>query len=161
MTQNRQETLLNALKLQLQFCEEGGYQTLRGRLPARARENDPIAMPPFEQRQRECREEFSVFQDSPSCLRHGLPDGENPCSGCWLLDFVPVEKRAEAIPCHHIPLNERGITVASLGGPADAPETQDAVRSWLRRMIQQLEGEMAHQHQSAASNDTSRLPLPD
>lgn len=74
MAQNRQEALLNALKLQLQFCEEGGYQTLRGRLPARASENDPMAMPPSEGRKREPRREFSVFQDSPSCLNYGLPE---------------------------------------------------------------------------------------
>ncbi len=53
--------------------------------------------------------------------------------------FVPAEKRGESIPCHHIPLNERGDTVASLGGPGDAPETQEAVLDWLRRAIQQLE----------------------
>ena len=153
MTQNRQEALalLNALKLQLHFCEEGGYQTLRGRLPARASENDPMTMPLFEERKREPRREFSVFQDSPSCLNYGLPEREHPCSGCWLLDFVPAERRAEAVPCHHIPLNERGTTVASLGGPADAPDVQQAVRGWLRRTIQQLEGELAQSQQRAAS----------
>jgi hypothetical protein len=153
MTQNRQEALalLNALKLQLHFCEEGGYQTLRGRLPARASENDPMMMPLFEGRKREPRREFSVFQDSPSCLNYGLPEREHPCSGCWLLDFVPAERQAEAVPCHHIPLDERGTTVASLGGPADAPDVQQAVRGWLRRTIQQLEGELAQSRQRAAS----------
>jgi hypothetical protein len=151
MTQKRQEALLNALKLQLQFCEEGGYQTLRGRLPARASENDPMAMPIREQPKRELRREFSVFQDSPSCLNYGLREREHSCSRCWLLDFVPEERRTEAVPCHHIPLNERGTTVASLGGPADAPDLQQAVRAWLRQMIQQLEGEPAQSRQRAAS----------
>ena len=61
MTQNRQEALLNALKLQLQFCEEGVYQTLRGRLPARASENDPMTMPLFEERKRDSKGGVSGF----------------------------------------------------------------------------------------------------
>jgi hypothetical protein len=151
MTQNRQEALLNALKLQLQFCERGGYRTLRARLPARASENDPMTIPVLEQEKRELHKEFSVFQDSPSCLNYGLSEKEHPCSGCWLIDFVPAERRAEADPCHHIPLNERGTTVARLGGPADTPEVQEAVRRWLRRMIMQLEEELHESHQRAAS----------
>jgi hypothetical protein len=42
MVQNQQPALLNALKLELKFCEQGGYKPLEGRYPARARENDPI-----------------------------------------------------------------------------------------------------------------------
>lgn len=151
MTQDRQETLLNALKLQLQFCENGGYQSSWGRLPARASENDPMAMPLFEDRKRVPHREFSVFQDSPSCLNYRSPGEDHPCSGCWLLAFVPAERRGEAVPCHHIPLNERGTTVASIGGPADAPEVQQAVRDWLRRMIQQLEGAPAPSQQPLVS----------
>jgi len=66
------------------------------------------------------------------------------------MDFVPAEKRGEAVPCHHIPLNERGDSVSSLGGPGDAPDVQGAVVDWLRRTIQQLEGAPAKSKQSAA-----------
>jgi len=97
MAQNQQQALLNTLKLELEFCELGGYKpSVPGRLPARARENDPISMFLFHESTRESRKERSVFQDSPSCLNYGLPVGEHPCSECWLIDFVPAEKRGEA-----------------------------------------------------------------
>jgi hypothetical protein len=139
MAENQQQTLLNALKLELQFCERGGYNTLVGRLPARASENDPMSSFLFDEDQRHLRQERSVFQDSPWCLNHRLPIKEHPCSECWLINFVPAEKRGEAVPCHHIPLNERGDTLATLGGPGDAPDVQQSVRDWLRRKIQELE----------------------
>ncbi len=150
MAQNQQEALLNALKLELKFCELGGYKpSVPGRLPARASENDPISMFLFDKSTRECKER-SVFQDSPLCLNYGLPVRKHPCSECWLIDFVPAEKRGEAVPCHHIPLNGRGDTVATLGGRGDAPDVQEAVLDWLRRTIQQLEGVPAQSQQPAA-----------
>jgi len=77
MTQNQQQALLNALKLELKFCERGRYEpSVPGRLPARASENDPISMC---ERTREWRKEHSVFQDSPSCPNYGLAEREHPC----------------------------------------------------------------------------------
>jgi hypothetical protein len=139
MAQNQQQTLLNALKLELQFCERGGYKTMVGRLPARASENDPFSKFLFPEGKRDVRNERSIFRDSPWCLNHRLPIREHPCSECQLINFVPTEKRGEVVPCHHIPLNERGDTLATLGGPGDAPQVQQAVRDWLRRKIQELE----------------------
>ena len=149
MAQN-QQALVNALKLELEFCEQGGYKTLVGRFPERASENDPIPMFVIDERKRKMRKELSVFRDSPSCLNYGLAVREHPCSECWLIDFVPAEKRGEAVPCHHIPLNERGDTLASLGGRGDAPDVQEAVLDWLRRGIQQIEGAPAQSRQTAA-----------
>ncbi len=150
MAQNQQQALLNALKLELEFCELGGYKTLVGRLPARASENDPISMFLFDESKRESHKERSVFRDSPSCLNYGLPVREHPCSECWLIDFVPAAKRGEAVPCHHIPLNERGDTVANLGGRGDAPDVQEAVLDWLRGTIQQFEGAPGQSQKPAA-----------
>jgi hypothetical protein len=138
--QNRQQALLNALKFELKFCELAGYKQVQGRLPAHANEKDPISMWLFHASAQDSRKELSVFRDSPSCLNDGLPVREHACSECWLIDFVPAEKRGEAVPCHHMPLNERGDSVAILGGPGEAPDVQEAVLDWLRRMIQQLEG---------------------
>jgi hypothetical protein len=151
MAQNQQQALLNALKLELEFCGLGGYKpSVSGRLPARASENDPISMFLFGESTPESRKGLSVFRDSPSCLNYGLPVREHPCSECWLIDFVPAEKRGEAVPCHHIPLNGRGDTVATLGVRDDAPDVMEAVLDWLRRTIQQLEGACAQSQQPAA-----------
>ena len=150
MVQNQQQALLNALKSELEFCEGGGYKPLVGRFPARASENDPLSAFLFGENEREMHKERSVFRDSPSCLNHGLPVREHPCSECWLIDFAPAERRGESVPCHYIPLNEYGDTVASLGGAGDAPDVQEAVIGWLRKKIEELEGTPAQPQQSAA-----------
>ena len=36
---------------------------------------------------------------------------------------------------HHIPLNDLGDTMSSLGGPGDDVEVQRAMRGWLRKPI--------------------------
>jgi hypothetical protein len=56
------------------------------------------------------------------------------------MNFVPPARRSEAVPCQHIPLNERGDTVATLGRWGDLPRVQQALVDWLRKTIQQLEG---------------------
>jgi hypothetical protein len=150
MVQNQQQALLNAIKLELEFCERGGYKPLVGRYPARSRENDPIYRVASGENRPEMRKERSVFQDSPSCLNYGLPVREHPCSKCWLIDFVPAEKRGEAVPCHYIPLNERGDTVATLGGPGDAPDVREAVIGWLQKKIEELEGTPTQPQEPAA-----------
>src|ERR1700690_1762896 len=99
MANNQKEALLKSLKalrLELQFCERGGYKTLAGRVPQRASENDPMSMFAFDESKRKMRKESSVFRDSPSCLNYGLPVREHLCSECWLISFVPPEKRGEA-----------------------------------------------------------------
>jgi hypothetical protein len=150
MTQNQQQKLLDALQLELEFCERGGYSPLRGRFPPRASENEPVAVLRLGESKRVMCKEPSVFRDSPSCLNYGLRVSEHPCSECWLIDFVPPDKRGEAVPCHHIPLNERGDTVATLGGPGDVLNLQDALLGWLRGTIQRVERALAQSHHAAA-----------
>lgn len=131
------KALLNALKLELQFCERGGYRTISEAPHATSHHaGSPLA---HIETQQEFRKERSLFQDSPWCLNYRLPIREHPCAACWLIHFVPPEKQGEHVPCHHIPLNERGDTAASLGGPADTPEMQEAVRDWLRAKIAEIE----------------------
>lgn len=114
---DKRRDMLDALKLELQFLEMGGYE--------------PSV--------REPRKELAVFKDSPSCLNYALPVKEHPCSECWLIDFVPASQRGEAFPCHHIPLNERGDTLACMGSQGDDLRTQEAMRGWLRKKIEEIE----------------------
>jgi hypothetical protein len=113
---DKQQAVLDALELELQFIEGGGY--------------DPSV--------REPRKELTIFRDSPSCLNYALPLREHLCSECWLIDFVPTEKRGEAFPCHHIPLNNRGDTIASLGDGGSRIDAQETVRGWLLTTIQRV-----------------------
>ena len=74
----------------------------------------------------------SLFQDSPSCFCFPFRDHNTTCA---LMQFVPPEHREEAVPCHHIPLNERGETVTQLEDAGNEGETEDLLKAWLRERI--------------------------
>src|SRR5579859_5510670 len=112
-----QQEVLDALKFELTFLERGGY----------------------ERSVREPRKALSIFQDSPSCLNYAAKKKTHACAECFLIDFVPPEKRGEVVPCHHIPLNDRGDTVHSIAGSGDNFEIQRAMRRWLGKTIDSME----------------------
>jgi len=112
-----QQEVLDALKFELTFLERGGYE--------------PSV--------REPRKAFSIFQDSPSCPNYAATTKTHACAECFLIDFVPPEKRGEKVPCHQIPLNDRGDTVSSLEGRGEGVEVQRAMRGWLRKTIDAIE----------------------
>jgi hypothetical protein len=120
MESNPQE-LLQMLKFELHFLENGGY----------------------ERSVREPRKELSVFQDSISCLNYALPVRKHPCSECFLMEFVPKGKEGESVPCHHIPLNGRGETLASMQGFGRDLQVQETMREWLHGKIAELEEKVA------------------
>jgi hypothetical protein len=120
MESNPQE-LLEMLKFELHFLENGGY----------------------ERSVREPRKEVSVFQDSISCLNYALPVKKHPCAECFLMEFVPEGKQDESVPCHHIPLNDRGETLESMQGFGRDLQVQDAMREWLHSKIAELEASAA------------------
>jgi hypothetical protein len=120
MSTNPQE-LLKALRFELHFLEHGGY----------------------ERSVREPRKELSVFQESPSCLNYASPVRQHPCSECFLMDFVPADKQGEMVPCHHIPLNQRGDTLDGMQGRGQDFQVQEAMRDWLHKKINELEKDLA------------------
>lgn len=127
MMSHYQQDVLDALEFELTFLDRGGY----------------------ERSVREPRKDLSIFQDSPSCPNYAAPTWTHSCADCFLIDFVPPEKRAEAVPCHHIPLNDRGDTVDSLGVSGDDFEVQRAMRGWLHKTIDDMEKERAQEAQQA------------
>ena len=78
------------------------------------------------------------FVDSPSCLNFLEADRPHACDGCILMDFVPDEHRERATPCHHIPLDPQGHTIAGLATASDDPKVIDALEHWLRATIDRL-----------------------
>jgi hypothetical protein len=68
----------------------------------------------------------------------GLDFKIEPCSECFLTYFVPPEHRDKENPCHYIPLNRRGDTVASLTETGDNEQLQKALRTWLQKTIFRL-----------------------
>lgn len=120
MAMNQQE-LLDALKFELRFLEHGGY----------------------ERSVREPRKELAVFQDSPSCLNYAAVARTHPCSECFLMNFVPLNRRGASVPCHHIPLNDRGDTIEGLQGYGRDSQVQEALRGWLQTTIAKMETDLA------------------
>jgi hypothetical protein len=111
--------VLEVLKFELNFLEQGGY----GR---------SVHTPQTPTR---------IFQDSISCLNFGDPQRPHPCSECMLIDFVPESQRGESVPCHHIPLTPTGETVSTLDTRDQQRKLEEAVIVWLRAVIARMEKE--------------------
>jgi hypothetical protein len=107
--------LLELLTSELDFIEKGGY----GR----------SVRTPWKSR--------SPFNDSLTCVNYALPEKAHPCSECHLIEFVPADKQDLQVPCHAIPLNDAGDTVDTLEG--NQAVLEDALKSWMRRKIQEIE----------------------
>ncbi len=117
MSSRDDRDILEVLKFELDFIEQGGYGR-SVRTPWRP---------------------TSIFQDSPTCLNFSDPARTYPCDQCFLMNFVPPDRRAEAVPCHHIPLTPAGHTVDSIERWAEQQTLEETVKNWLRVVIKQLE----------------------
>jgi hypothetical protein len=117
--QKDERDLLEVLKFELKFLEDGGY----GRSPRT----------PW-------RPQY-IFEDSLTCMNYDSKENRGPCSDCVLMHLVPSEHHSEKIPCRHIPLNASGDTLDSLYRYNDQSEIEETVGSWLRAAIQRLEEE--------------------
>jgi hypothetical protein len=117
MAKRDDRDILELLKSELSFIEDGGY----GR---------SVRTPWLPK---------SVFQDSLSCLNYGYPYRAHPCTECHLLDFVGPEDRSQSVPCHFIPLDDSGNTIEELEMEGNEGKMQRAVKNWLRGKISQIE----------------------
>ena len=111
--------LLEMLKFELRFLEEGGH----GRSP------------------RTPWKPTRTFQDSPSCLNFDDPARPHPCGECQLMRFVPEENRKEDVPCWFIRLSTQGDTVDYHSRCGSQLELEDALGKWLREAIQKIESD--------------------
>lgn len=107
--------ILDLLKSELDFIEKGGYGR-SVRTPWKA---------------------TSPFRDSLTCVNYALPEKAHPCAECHLIDFVPMDKRGEELPCHAIPLNAAGDTVASF--ELNQAKLEESLKEWMRGKIREIE----------------------
>jgi hypothetical protein len=122
--ENNLQVVLNLLKRELEFLEHGGYK----RSPAR-----PWRAP-------------YLFEESPSCPNHLDRTRQTRCEDCWLMAFVPNDLHQEQIPCRFVPLTADGLTVDTLYRCATSAESEEALRSWLRQRISEIESEIFDAH---------------
>lgn len=113
--------LLEALRAELNFVEKGGY----------GRSVETPWQP------------TSIFRDSLVCLNYAEPEKVHPCEECLLFGFIPREDRQGVIPCHDIPLNDKGETIAMLEQRGDQGYLEETVKAWLRAAILRLEAAQA------------------
>ena len=111
--------ILDILKFELSFLEDGGY----GRSP-----HAPWRAP-------------AIFEDSPICPNFCDPARPHACENCLLEQFVPDRQRKESIPCRFIPLTEDGATVEDLYRTGSQVEMEEALAKWLRSQIARIERE--------------------
>ena len=109
--------LIGKLKLELEVLEKGGYA--------------PSVREPHRMQR--------VFRDSVSCPNLGTEVKVDPCSSCYLMEFVPREHQDKEDACHYIPLNERGDTTISLLQKGGEEALHTTLRSWLEETIARLE----------------------
>jgi hypothetical protein len=128
--------LLDLLKFELKFLEDGGY----GRSP-----QTPWRRP-------------LVFEDSVTCLNFGDPAHTHPCSECLLTEFVPAELKEQVSPCRLIPLTPKGETADYFYRCGTQLELEEALTGWLRDQISQLE---EHRERASITEPTTSLTGPD
>jgi hypothetical protein len=118
--------LLTTLEKELDFIDHAGYRKPIGsRQPLFCMETSVEWRKP------------AFFEDSPSCPKEHYCACD-PKRGCILLGFVPRERRSETVPCHHIPLNEQGDTIASFEKSGQHEQVEPALRNWLVKTIGKL-----------------------
>lgn len=108
--------ILEVLEDELDFVENGGY-TRSVRTPWL---------------------QNSIFQDSVSCLNYGYPYRAHPCNECSLFDFVSPELQRATVPCHFIPLNDKGETIEELETIGSHSRLEETLKSWLRTKISEV-----------------------
>ncbi|MGO8791332.1 MAG: hypothetical protein ACLQVL_28640 [Terriglobia bacterium] len=109
--------IIEQLKLQRDIVKDGGY----GR---------SVRTPWKEER---------IFRDSITCLNIGEQVKKHPCNECLLWEWVPEDHKDEDIPCHFIPLDEQGKSIAELEDAGKHEEAEQALLVWLDSTIQKLE----------------------
>jgi hypothetical protein len=92
----------------------------------------------------------SAFQESLTCINYADPNRSHPCSECHLVDFVRPEDLSEDVPCHFIPLNEAGETIADLEAEGNQAKLEATLKQWMKAKIKQIEDRRA-----AASSETN------
>lgn len=134
--------VLSTLKHEFEFLDKGGYRIPIGsRQPLFCMETSVAWRQPL------------IFEDSPSCPKKKYCDCD-PEGDCALMSLVPIERRHDAVPCRHIPLNEAGETIESLYRTGTNVEIEAALRNWLVKAIKGLEAPIRTAESSTEKSTT-------
>ena len=79
-----------------------------------------------------------LLRDSPACINYGDTGRQNPCRECPLFSLIPPDKKDERVPCHFIPLNESGLTIARVYAEGSQNSLDRLYQNWRRDIIKKL-----------------------
>ena len=91
-----------------------------------------------------------LFRDSVTCLNFDEVAKRHPCNECLLWEWVPENHRDEDLPCHFIPLNDRGDSISSLEDAEDREEAEKALLGWLDSVLERLEAKLSQERAGQA-----------
>jgi hypothetical protein len=63
------------------------------------------------------------------------------------MQFVAPELREEQVPCRFVDLTGNGVTVDSLYRCGTPAESEEALRTWLKRRIHEVESQLSEVNQ--------------
>jgi hypothetical protein len=79
-----------------------------------------------------------LLRDSPACINYRDTGWQHSCRECPLFSLAAADQRERLVPCHHIPLNLQGETVADLYVVGSQELLDQRYRNWLQEKIQDL-----------------------
>lgn len=109
--------LLQALKTEMAFLDAGGYGK------------------PFHSGWRPTL----LLRDSPVCLNFNATGRQASCKPCPFFSLVPAGDRDSILPCHHIPLDAEGNTIAGMYRKGTQKELDERYHNWLTALPRKYE----------------------
>jgi hypothetical protein len=109
--------LLQALKRELGFFDAGGYG-------------------------RSFRSQWRptlLLRDSPVCINYSHTGRRYTCSQCPLFSLVPANESKTMMPCHRIPVDPSGTTIAELYQRGTQQMLDQRYRDWLCKLIREFD----------------------
>jgi hypothetical protein len=79
-----------------------------------------------------------LLRDSPACINYNETGRQNPCRECPLFPLVASDKKDRLVPCHYIPLNEGGVTIADVYKQGSQTSLDRLYRNWLQDITRKL-----------------------
>jgi hypothetical protein len=80
-----------------------------------------------------------LLRDSPVCVNYSSTGRQHACSECPFFVLVPSDKQHAALPCHQIPLDASGGTVAALYQKGTQQSLDQRYRDWLCHLVREFE----------------------
>lgn len=119
LNEQQRRELLQMLRFELNYLEQGGFECDRASMGLE-----------------------SPFLGTALCVNFGDPLRRHACRECSLHRFVPEARQHEEFPCHFIPLNPSGDTIASLIAKKQPERLEVVLKRWLRATIAELEASL-------------------